>query len=424
MQTLWGEETIHIHYYSDAVVMVKEGDDIAQEAIETTLASETKNTVAEREPVDLCAIGTCLFGLFLVLSCIALQLYIVFNPPIVTVTILPKSQAVTLSGTLQFGRVLSPITLSQSQTVPTTGKGHQDARQATGTVTFYNGLFTSQTVALGTILTGSDGVQVITDQTATIPAGNPPAYGQVTVSAHAINPGVRGNIPTDGINQLCCANAVLAKNTTPFYGGKDERDFQTVTTHDINAAAEALKTTLSLSIQGAFQGQLKNGEAFITPTCTPSMSSDHQPGQEATQVHVTVSETCNAVAYDKNALLAKTTALLSSQAMTELGREYSLRGTVHITSIQATGNNALAFTCQGTWVYALADAVQAHIKSLITGKTKQEALHTMAHLPGIQQVTIEDLDDHTRVPKNPASIHLVILEQLGSQAMRECHVPV
>ena len=33
------EETIHIHYYPDAIVMVKEDEDIAQEAIETTFAS-------------------------------------------------------------------------------------------------------------------------------------------------------------------------------------------------------------------------------------------------------------------------------------------------------------------------------------------------------------------------------------------------
>lgn len=236
------EETIHIHYYPDAIVMVKGDEDITQEAIETTLASEMKQPAVEQEPVDLPVIGTCLFGLLLVLSCIAFQVYLLFHPPTTTVTIIPTSQTVTLSGTLQVGRLLSPLTLSQSQTVPTTGKGHQDARQATGTLALYNDPFTRQTVAPGTIFTGSDGVQVITDQSATIPVGNPPTYGQTTVSAHAIAPGRRGNIPAYDIDQRCCANAVLVKNTTPFQGGQDERDFPTVTTHDINAAALALNT--------------------------------------------------------------------------------------------------------------------------------------------------------------------------------------
>ncbi len=136
------EETIHIHYYPDAIVMVKGDEDIVQDAIETTLAPETKHPDAERAPVDLPSIGMCLFGLSLVLSCLAFQVYLLFNQPTATVAIIPMSQTVTLSGTLQLGRVLAPITLSQARTIPTTGKGHQDARQASGTVTFYNGLFT------------------------------------------------------------------------------------------------------------------------------------------------------------------------------------------------------------------------------------------------------------------------------------------
>jgi hypothetical protein len=106
------------------------------------------------------------------------------------VTIIPKSQTVTLTGSLQLGRVLQPLTISQSQTTPTTGKGHQDAKQAQGAITFYNGQFSSQTISQGTIFTGSSGVQIITDQEAVVPATNPPIFGQVTISAHAINPGV------------------------------------------------------------------------------------------------------------------------------------------------------------------------------------------------------------------------------------------
>jgi hypothetical protein len=92
--------------------------------------------------------------------------------------------------------------------------------------------------------------------------------------------------------------------------------------------------------------------------------------------------------------------------------------------ILAKRNNAPVFPCQGTWVYALAGAVQEPIKRLIAGKTKQHALDILKHLLGIQRATIEDIGDNTSVPSNPGSIHQVILEQLGSQAMRKCHVPM
>src|SRR5260370_22390289 len=104
-----------------------------------------------------------LFIFYLVTSAIIT----VFFPPTATITLLAKSKTVTATGTLQLQtRAIPPITLSQSQTIQTTGKEHQDARASQGTITFYNGLYTSQTVQAGTILTGADGVQIATDQNA------------------------------------------------------------------------------------------------------------------------------------------------------------------------------------------------------------------------------------------------------------------
>ncbi len=279
-------ETIHIHYFPDAIVILKEDKDNAQpdNTVDTTLA-QTK------QPSVFIAYTVGIFYLFLIFSCIAVQFYIILNPPIATVTIIPKSQSVTLTGTLQLGRVLQPLTISQSQTVPTTGKGHQPARYATGYITFYNGLFTSQSVPAGILLTGNDGVQIITDQYATIPEASPPNLGYTLVSAHALYPGSSGNISAYDINQACCATAIKAVNTTSFTGGQDERNFQTVAKADIASVATPLKTTVMQSMQGALQGQVQPPEQLFILPCTPIVTSNHKSGQEATQVKVTVSET-------------------------------------------------------------------------------------------------------------------------------------
>ena len=62
--------------------------------------------------------------------------------PTATVTILPKTKTVTTTADLPAAAIqahlFAPLTLSMSQAVPATGTGHQSARQATGTVTFYN----------------------------------------------------------------------------------------------------------------------------------------------------------------------------------------------------------------------------------------------------------------------------------------------
>ena len=348
--------------------------------------------------------------LVLLLSILTVKLWLLVHPPIATITINPQSQQIRLIGTLQLGRVIAPITLTQSQTVPTTGKGHQDARAATGTIVFYNGQAVQQTVAGGTVFTGTDGVRVATDQTITIPPGNPPTYGEATVPAHALLVGSAGNIPAGAIHTTL-AIAVFAKNTTPFHDGADERDFRTVTTHDLNEVATALKTTLAQSMQAALQSQVQSAEALITPACTPSVTADHRIGQEATTVRATASESCSAVAYDKDALQTKATDLLSHQARRQFGTGYSLIGDVQVSVKQATATHTiptLTFSCQGTWVYALSQEAQQHIKTLIAGKPKQEALHILFSFPGIEKASIR-WEEQTKLPESLDALHLVIV---------------
>jgi hypothetical protein len=404
-------ETIHIHYFPDAIVILKEGEETTKQrednAIETTLAQ------AKQPPVFIAyAIG--LFYLFLPFFCIAFQVYEILNPPIATVTITPKSQQITLNPTLQLGRLLHSITISQSQTTPTTGIGHQDARSARGYITFYNGLFTSQTIPSGTIFSGPNGVQVITDQDATIPAASPPNLGQTSIPAHAVQTGEKGDIPALAINTPCCLTAVKAVNSTPFTGGQDERDFQTVTNLDIDTTAMQLKPSLAQSTSGALQRQLKFNEQLYLFPCTPTVTSDHQPGQEATVVKITVSETCSAVTYKQDSLTAKVTQLLTHQARQQLGTGYNLIGSVQVSVKQATATNAprplvfVSFQAHGTWVYGLAYKAQQHIKQLIAGKPRQEALHLILALPGIMKAAIE-WDENTKLPKSLTDIHFHII---------------
>ncbi len=372
-------------------------------------------TKPKAQPKSYRDAGILPFGVFLTLSCIAsimFQFYVIVNPFTVTVTLAARSQQLTLQGSLQLGRVLNPITVSQSQTAPTTGHGHQDAKQATGFITFYNGQPAQQFVPAGTTLTGTDGVQVITDADATIPAGNPPAYGQVTVPAHTSNSGSAGNIQALDINTT--VNAVFVKNLSAFSGGQDERDFQTVTKTDIDNTASPLKANLAQSVQGALQGQLKQGEQLQTLPCSPTVTSDHQPGQEATTVKVTASETCRGIAYNAQELTDKVTQLLTSQEAKKVGAGYSLLESPQVTVTQASSQNTkvvVSFNAQSVWVYALSSAQQHHIKAIIAGKNAQTALQLVRSLPGIESASLKfsGFGDATRLPKNLNTIHLMIV---------------
>lgn len=189
---------------------------------------------------------------------------------------------------------------------------------------------------------------------------------------------------------------------------------QTVTKTDIDNTASPLKANLAQSVQGALQGQLKQGEQLQTLPCSPTVTSDRQPGQEATTVKVTASETCSGIAYNAQELTDKVTQLLASQEAKKVGAGYSLLESPQVTVTQASSQNTkvvVSFNAQSVWVYALSSAQQHHIKAIIAGKNTQTALQLVRSLPGIESASLQwsGFGDATRLPKNLNTIHLMIV---------------
>ena len=165
------------------------------------------------------------------------------------------------------------------------------------------------------------------------------------------------------------------------------------------------------TMQGALQGELKNGEALQTNPCTSTTTADHQTGQEATQVKVTQSETCSAVAYNAQLLETRVMQLLIIQAEKKLGTGYSELGNPQVSVTAASTQNkkvVVSFNALGLWVYGLATKEQQYIKKIVAGKTKENAMQLLSALPGIERAAIQWSDD-TKLPKNVQYIHLVII---------------
>jgi hypothetical protein len=424
-------ETIHVYMVredeepEDAHViestMAEKGDAIP---LDVSPPSPPKHKETRREKLVIPLFLGVLY--LLAVSGVTVLLLLPLLSPTVLITLVPVEKGVTTTATIIAvpgtpapeqvkSRLLPPLAITQSKTVVATGKGHQDAQVARGTITFYNGLFVSQTVAAATILTGADGVEVVTDQAAIIPAGNPPAYGQATVAAHALATGSQGNIAASDINEACCATSVLAKNTVGFQGGQNARAYSYVTRTDIDNAVTSLATILRRSGRTALQAQLNQGEGLASPTCTPTATADHQPGEEAAAVTVTVSETCTGVAYDSAALQERATHLVAQAAIHQLGPSYTLLGAIRVSVVHATitdmkrGVASLAIKGEGVWVYQLTSTAQQQIKQRIAGKSEQQALCILRTLAGIQEVHMSGIADNAHLPIDPTRIHLILL---------------
>lgn len=381
---------------------------------EVTAVLEPEQTVTpKKRPYYLLVVGTILACLlFTGVSLIAPLL-----TPSAIVTIIPRQERISTTGTIQLhARLLPALTLSQSATAPATGKQHQDATKAQGTITFYNGLLSTQTLTAGTILTGADGREVQTDEPAVIPPASnttPPQFGEVTVSAHAIHTGEQGNIPAYDINGSCCATSVLVKNTDAFSGGQNERNFTVVSTNDIQTATTTIKTSLVKSESAALTAQVNAGEALIPPLCSETVTSNHQPGEEAKEVTVTLSESCSGMAYDTQTLHQNAQQMITKEAMRRLGTGYSFLGDLRVSILHATvtdpnrGIVTLAVKTDATYVYLLSPGERKRITHLLAGKSEQQAVKALFHLPGIQAASINS--NGSMLPSDPGSITIVVM---------------
>lgn len=353
------------------------------------------------------------FVLFLFLLCVfvlgdlADTQLLAMATPTITVTLVPQTHTVTATANLPAATIhahsFAPLTLSFSQTVPATGVGHQDARQATGTLTLYNGLFTPQFVAQSTVFTGTDGVQVVTDQSVSIPANAPPVDGQATIAAHALHAGHSGNIAAGDIT-ITINNGLQVKNSQ-FTNGQDERTFSIVTKEDIEQVVTQLTPGAVQSEQAAFSAQVQAGEQLFPPTCTRQVTSSQQPGDEATTVKVTVAEACTATAYNQHAVQVTGSQLLNAQAHT-LGKSYSLVGVVHPTLLSQRATATFRVQLAGIYLYRI--NLQG-LTMLIAGQPQHHALVLLARTPGIQHVTIIGLADDDPIPLDPAHIQFLVL---------------
>jgi len=328
--------------------------------------------------------------------------------PTATVTIVPTrldSQATlvitAVAGTpaparhevaARFVSATSPMLVASGQA---SGVAHVPAEASRGTLTFYNAATYPQTIATGTVLTGADGVQVLTDAAAPIPAGNPPLFGVVTVSAHAAQPGSRGNIAALDIDGLCCVAGVAVKNTAGFSGGQDAQTYTTVRQADIDGLARPPIDTLTQDAQAGVRVQLRPSEWMVAlPVCSNTVNTDHPAGSRATQVTVTVAVTCRAEVYDQQAALRLAASSFIQEMTTTLGTNYALEGRVTTTLVGVMvtdpkqGTLALSIESEGVWVYQWS---LAHLRALakrITGTRKQEALALVQSLAGVQTARI------------------------------------
>ncbi|HEU5381798.1 MAG TPA: hypothetical protein VFV38_40780 [Ktedonobacteraceae bacterium] len=310
-----------------------------------------------------------------------------------------------------------------TQTSPTkTATGHATgsipARQASGTLTFVNS--TGSGITLGTtVLSGKNGVQVRFNGPVFVPA----LSSSTPVNAVAVNSGAAGNIPALDIAQSCCASGIGVKNPSPFTGGQDGVPNSIIQQRDIDGAANPLVTSLSESTRTALQKDVKSNERVVNGSfqCKSQVTHDHNVGDEAQTVNVSVSVNCTEEVYDMAAALQMARSFLQQQAQTDpaLGSQYALDGQI-VTSVLADSVTSaenqvnLEVNARGLWVYQFNDQLQHNMRQSLISLPKTQALNVLQHQMGVSAAKIE-ISSGSIMPDNASNIALVIQQLPGAQ---------
>ncbi len=325
-------------------------------------------------------------------------------------------------------RLLYAASGTEQESVNASGTAHIPAVQAVGTLNFYNSSPRPQTVPAGTVFVSNSGVQVVNDDTVTVPAGTPPAEGIATDTAHAVNGGSQGNIPVLDLSTVSCCGTpgIIVRNETAFTGGQDAQTYTYVEQSDIDNAASALATKLTANTQGMLMKQVQKGEQLVQPPqCTPTVTSDQSAGDHSSTVTVGARVLCTAEVYDQRSAYALAANLLATDSTLNPGASFVPVGHIVTTVQQAKMGANSTITLQvltgGIWVYQFNANQISRLRNLIAGKSQDDAQSLLKQQYGVDKTSIQLYGGNGTTL--PSDINHITLDVLNVPGLPENVVP-
>lgn len=314
--------------------------------------------------------------------------------------------------------------LTSAQSAPTisvqpTGRVHLPATLAGGTLYWYNQEPYQQTVAAGTVLTSSTGIQVVTAAPVVIGAGALPSSGVAKGRAYARQVGASGNIAAGSIDFLCssCGPGISVNNNAdPFTGGRDAATLAALSQGDIDQATALLKSRLAVqALQSLLRMVPRSDKSVAASSCTLRIHANHQPGEQlalGTAVTLSLTESCSVSVYDPGDAQARAIALF----LARVGGRFPASQFSSLISAQpqkptvlGSAAVALPFRVSGRWVYRISPQEQRALQQRIAGQSQQQALQILTHSPGVQQAFIDQPVPWFPLPNDPRRIAIVSL---------------
>lgn len=307
---------------------------------------------------------------------------------------------------------VSTTSSTQSLTVPATGKKQVPATYASGFLLLGDG------DANGPVPVGDYAIRSNSGVAIEFYVNSPFTTSQrPSVLAHAVNAGPGGNIGKyDVYGHYDFPNnaSIIIWNPQPFSGGQNGYTTTVVSQSDIDSATGQIKSTLSAN-QAKLKSQLAASEQLLDPTaiqCQSTVKTNRHANDQASDVTVTGTTTCSAIAYTPGELETYGASLLNKEASAQWGRNYVLAGQIQkkVSGVQVQEKTAFfTLNVQGRYVLQLSSAMLQHLADLIAGQTQANARTRLLQQTGILKVSIQVSGGlGTALPSSPEDIYITI----------------
>ena len=164
--------------------------------------------------------------------------------------------------------------------------------------------------------------------------------------------------------------------------------------------------------------QIRTGEHFAKDMqCNPAISSDHRVKDEANDVTVQVSLTCQVLVYSDQTIHNAAASAYQHDGVATFGAGYGLVGDMVmgvITPLDANNVPQLVFNVAGIWSFQYTDARRQAIGLMIAGKSQDAARLLLDTRKDIQNVAISTSGvPGSALPTSLENIKIVVKKVTG-----------
>ncbi|HLZ57871.1 MAG TPA: protein kinase [Ktedonosporobacter sp.] len=338
------------------------------------------------------------------------------------------------------------FTARVTKTVHATGKGHQDAISAKGTIilsnpsenVFFGADATSNTTNSFTATAG--GLTVASDVAQYTPIN---VGGSASLPVHIEQAGANGNVSAhyfdgtyifhqfkDNVDTGHTYTATLS-NPDPFSGGQDAQDFTYLQQQDIDSVVNPLMDSLTTSAKAEVQKQILPNEKAVAADLPGGNVTDNifcsnpDVGGNKVNDHVidaplTIAVTCQTDVYDPQQARDMAISWLKDDATQQLGASYQLADNVVVTTgsvVSVSGNIMITVATEGIWVYQFSQEQRHQIAQSITGKAQDDALVILDSQQGVVKATLSTSGGFlgTALPWSAENIQITLVNVKGLQ---------